>query len=374
MARGSVRSTWQGWIKSLYTGYFACVMATGIVSVALFLTNVSFLSDLLLIIASVLLIGFAIVYVIRCVAYPRDVWSDLLNPARVFGFFTLVAACGVLATRFALSGAVLVPAVLTVIAFVLWLALLYWTFAMLLFTNEKSIEQSVNGSWLVAIVGTESLAITWVLLARVMPEQRAVLQLLSYAFWTFGVLLYLIFITLIIFRFAFMRIRPGDLTPPYWINMGAMAITTVAGVRLLQVDHPTAFITTLHPYIEGFTVMMWAWGTWWIPLLIIIGIWKYLVSRELFRYDPALWSIVFPLGMYSVAVQLLGHLPGLEFLHAIGPWLTWIAFAAWVLVSANWLWSIAVAIRPGSSRPTPTSTTATSTAMPHAEDTPELVR
>jgi len=271
-------------------------------------------------------------------------YTDLTDPAKVFGFFTLVAACGVLATRFALGGWVVVPAVLTIVAFIAWLALLYWAFAMLLFSNERSIEQSVNGSWLIAIVGTESLAITWVLLARVLPDQRAALQLLSYAFWTFGVLLYLIFITLIVFRFAFLRIKPRDLTPPYWINMGAMAITTVAGVRLLQVEQPTAFITTLHPYIEGFTVMMWAWGTWWIPLLVIIGIWKYAISKERLAYDPSLWSIVFPLGMYSVAVQLLARLPGLELLHPVGPWLTWIPFAAWLVVGGSWLWSIASAL------------------------------
>jgi len=86
-------------------------------------------------------------------------------------------------------------------------------------------------------------------------------------------------------------------------------------------------------------VMMWAWGTWWIPLLIIIGFWKYVVSREPIRYQPALWSIVFPLGMYATALQLLTHITGLEFLAAFGPAATWIAFAAWALVALGWLWS-----------------------------------
>jgi tellurite resistance protein TehA-like permease len=198
---------------------------------------------------------------------------------------------------------------------------------------------------LIAIVGTESLAIVWVVLAQEQPHLRAALQMLSYAYWTFGILLYAIFIVLIVYRVAFHRVRSGDLTPPYWITMGAMAITTVAGARLLQVGQPTPFILTLRPYIEGFTVMMWAWGTWWIPLLIIIGIWKYLLAREPLTYDAALWSIVFPLGMYAVAVQLLGHLAGLEFLRDISPWLTWIAFAGWVLVGIGWIGSIFVAIR-----------------------------
>ncbi len=341
MAPDGVGNELKHWVKTLYPGYFASVMATGIVSVALLLIGVPLLSAVLLGIGSALFLLLALIYLWRGLAFRADFAKDLMDPTKVFGFFTLVAACGVLATRYALGGFVAVPALLTVAAFVFWLLLLYWAFAMLLFSNERPIEHSVNGSWLIAIVGTESLAITWVLLAPMLPEQRGALQLLSYLFWTFGVLLYLIFITLIVYRFAFRRIQPGDLTPPYWINMGAMAITTVAGVRLLQVAHPTAFIAALHPYIEGFTVMMWAWGTWWIPLLIIIGIWKYGISKERLSYDPSLWSIVFPLGMYAVAVYLLGRLPGLEVLQPVAPWLAWIAFAAWVFVGASWMWSLA---------------------------------
>jgi tellurite resistance protein TehA-like permease len=282
---------------------------------------------------------------VRLLRFPRDVWRDVLDPATAFGFFTFIAAVGVMATRFALGGWTVVPGALTAIAALAWFVLTYWTFAMLLFTNEKPIERALNGSWLIAIVATESLAITWVLLTNIQPSQRATLQLLAYAFWTFGVLLYLIFVALIMYRFFFLRVQPGDLTPPYWINMGAMAITTVAGVRLLDVAQPTTLLVTLRPYIEGFTVMMWAWGTWWIPLLLIIGIWKYGVSREPIRYQPALWSIVFPLGMYATAVQLLTHIRGLEFLAAIGPACTWIAFVAWALVALGWLWTAFSATR-----------------------------
>lgn len=341
----SVKRTWLEWTRTLYTGYFAAVMATGIVSVTLLLTGVPLLSDALLLIGCVFLLLLLGVYLFRAVCYRREVRRDATDPSKAFGYFTFVAALGVLATRFALGGWTLVPGILALVAVGVWLVLTYWTFAMLLFTNEQPIERSVNGSWLVAIVATESLAIIWVLLTTIEPTQRAPLQLLAYAFWTFGVLLYLIFIVFIMYRFSFLRVRSDDLTPPYWINMGAMAITTVAGVRLLEIPAPTAFLVTMRSYIEGFTVMMWAWGTWWIPLLVIIGIWKYWVSREPARYHPALWSIVFPLGMYAAAVQLLSRIPGLEFLRVMGPICTWIAFAAWVLVAAGWGWSVIAALR-----------------------------
>ena len=356
MSWSAFRTAWLAWIQQLYTGYFACVMATGIVSIALLLNHTPFLSDALWAIGGALLLFLLAIYLLRWVRYPRDVQRDATDPTRLFGYFTLVAGCGVLATRAALSSWVAVPVILTAIAVILWLLFLYWAFAILLFTNERPIEQSVNGAWLIAIVATESLAITWVLLAHVHAGLIPALQFLSYAFWTFGVLLYLIFITFIAYRFFFSRVRPTDLTPPYWINMGAMAITTVAGVRLLQTPQPSAFLASLRPYIAGFTIMMWAWGTWWIPLLVMIGIWKYGVRRQPLRYEPALWSIVFPLGMYATALHLLSQLPGIEFFSVVAPTFTWIAFAAWLLVLAGWLYSVLRAIarlrmRDGSQQP-----------------------
>ena len=341
------------WVRTLYPGYFASVMATGIVSIALLLIHALALSLALWATGFALLVILTSIYLLRALRFPAEMRRDFLDPATVFGFFTFIAAVGVMATRFALGGWTQTPAILTFIAAIAWFTLTYWTFAMLIFTNKKPIEQALNGSWLIAIVATESLAITWVLLTSIQPAQRAALLLLSYAFWTFGVLLYLIFIALIMYRFFFLPLQHGDLKPPYWINMGAMAITTVAGVRLLDAPHPTALLLTLRPYIEGFTVMMWAWGTWWIPLLVIIGFWKYVVAREPIRYDPALWSIVFPLGMYSTALQLLTHISGLEFLAAFGPASAWIAFVAWALVALGWLASMVSAVRKALRRSEP---------------------
>lgn len=345
--RGQTWGVWLSWVRTLYTGYLASVMATGIVSVALLLNHVTALSAILLGVACVLLVYLVGVYVLRLALYPQAVRRDVTDPTTVFGYYTFVAGVGVVATRFSLGDWTVVPAILTLIAAAAWLILTYWTFAMLTFTNDRPIERAVNGSWLIAIVGTESLAITWVLLIRVQPQLAATLQLVAYMFWTFGVLLYIIFIAFIMYRFFFTHIRPTDLSPPYWINMGAMAITTVAGARLYQLPHPDAFLAPLQSFVLGFTVMMWAWGTWWIPLLIIIGIWKYGISGQPLRYAPPLWSIVFPLGMYATAVQLLSTIPGLDFLRWFGAPCTWIAFGAWVLTAAGWLWSAASAIRHG---------------------------
>ena len=74
-------------------------------------------------------------------------------------------------------------------------------------------------------------------------------------------------------------LSPGDLSPPYWINMGAMAISTLAG-SLLIINAPDApFLLSLLPFIKGFTVFYWATGTWWIPMLVVLGVWRHVYRR-----------------------------------------------------------------------------------------------
>jgi len=88
-------------------------------------------------------------------------------------------------------------------------------------------------------------------------------------------------------------------------------------------------------------VILWAFGTWLIPLLVGLGVWRHLVRRVPLRYDPGLWSMVFPLGMYCVASEALGTALHVSWLVSAGRAGTWVAFAAWAVVFAAMLASLA---------------------------------
>lgn len=96
--------------------------------------------------------------------------------------------------------------------------------------------------------------------------------------------------------------------------------------------------------------MLWVWGTWWIPFLVLIGIWKYVVFRERVAYDPGLWSIVFPLGMYTVACETMGRIAGLQLVQGLVTPFLWIAVAAWCAVTALFFWHWAYLLRPRGAR------------------------
>ena len=159
--------------------------------------------------------------------------------------------------------------------------------------------------------------------------------------WGVGMRLYAIFITPLAYRIFFFAIRAEDMTPLLWVVMGAAAITTNAGSTLLLTESGIPFLNSIRPFIEGVTLIMWAWATWWIPLLLLFWIWKHGVLRVPLTYSPMLWSIVFPLGMYSLASLRLSFAADLPPLHALSLAMLWISVAVWIvtftgLVISSW--------------------------------------
>lgn len=126
-----------------------------------------------------------------------------------------------------------------------------------------------------------------------------------------------------------------DFSPPYWTNMGAVAITALAGTILILRGETWPLLSPLLPFIRGFTLFFWAVASWWIPFLFALMIWRYLWLRDRFTYEPAIWGMVFPLGMYTTSTYQLDRAMGYGFLDPVPEVLVYVALAAWVLGMAG---------------------------------------
>ena len=345
----------QSGIATLFPGYFALVMATGIVAIAAQQLDIHWLADVLYAIAAVAYVVLAVLVVARLALYPRLLYADLTSHAKGFAFLTIVAGTNVLG---AASGLVHgwwgLASTLWWVSLPLWVVLVYCTlFAVVLRPDKPGLERGINGTWFLLTVSVESIAVLGALrLARDPSDALAFGCLVAF---TLGFLLYLIVMTMVFLRWTFQPLEPDEADPPAWIAAGAVAITVLAGSNLLTASAVSARIERMVPFLEGIVTLAWATATFWFPLMIAIGVWRHIVRRVPLRYTPAFWAMVFPLGMYGAATYRMRAAIDLD---SLG-WLPWLAFsvalAAWALTFGGLVYTL-VASRTGRSARTDVAT------------------
>ncbi len=307
-------------------------MATGIVSTAADLIGVEAIAWPLF---GINLLGYLLLMAmisLRVIRYRDRVVADFRSHARAPGFLTIAAATCILGSQFiVLLPIPAVAATLWALAGILWVLLIYGIFTIFTVQAEKPrLEAGMNGTWMLIVVATQALSVLGILLTPHLPYRELVLTL-SLSLFLLGGMFYILFFSLILYRFLFFHFDPEELTPPYWINMGAVAITTLAGSLLILHGSEWSFLMDILPFLKGFTLLFWATATWWIPLLLILGFWRHLARRVPLRYSVQYWSMVFPLGMYSVATLRLIEALDWHLLTALPLVIGFFAIFAWTL-------------------------------------------
>lgn len=317
--------------RTLSPGYFAMVMATGIVSIGLHAEHADLLSRILLVLATAGFLALLVLNARRLLRHRDEFVWDFTHPSRSFGFYTFVAGGNVLGARIADThyGSALVLLVVTSAFWVLRGYALPWTTR--LADDERPIITAASGTWFMWAVGAQSIAVSAATLARLRPHE--LMSLIALAAWTIGAFLYLLCGVFVAMRLMAHAFDAADLIPPYWISMGAAAITAVAGTEVGHLP-PGPYGDIARELVRGGALMAWLLASWLVPALIGLGWWRHATHRIPLRYTPDLWSIAFPVGMYAVASQTLSrddHLPGLGTVGAIG---VWVAVVVWLVISA----------------------------------------
>ena len=327
-----------GELADLSPAYFGMVMATGIVAIAAGLLDMAVVARALFALGVAAYLVLWVLTLLRVIYYRRRLVADLFDHLRGPGFFTTVAATSIVGTQFVvLASDDRIATLLWTVAIVLWVGLTYAIFAGLTVKPHKpTLDQGINGGWLLAVVATQSIAaLSALLAAHIGQPVKLELNFFALSMWLWGGMLYIWMMSLIFYRYTFFTLAPDDLSPPYWINMGAVAISTLAGATLFEHLPLVPALADLAPFIKGFTIFYWAMGTWWIPMLLVLGVWRYLLREFPLSYDPLYWGGVFPLGMYCVSTLRLGETVQLPFLATLSRVFLYLAVAAWTATLAG---------------------------------------
>jgi tellurite resistance protein TehA-like permease len=323
-------------VQRLHPVYFALVMATGILAIAVHLEGMRFLAVALTYLNSAAFAILSLMTIARAVFYPAYFLRDLADHNRGMEFLTIVAGACILGAQFiVILGQNRPAAALWSLSLILWIGFTYAIFTAFTVKRHKpSLADGLNSGWLIAVVSTQAVAQLSLMLLPWFGAHRREVIFLALSLWLAGGMLYIWIISLIFYRYTFFHLAPWDLRPPYWIDMGAMAISALVGTTLVS-NTGEPLLLDLVPFLKGFTMLFWATATWWIPMLLILAVWRHVVKRLGFAYNPLYWGAVFPLGVYAVATFQLAGVTRLRFMLWISMSFTYIALTAWLAAFAG---------------------------------------
>jgi len=339
-------------IETLHPAYFAVVMSTGIVSMAFAWLERDLIANVLFALNVLFFVVLSVMFFIRFVRYFDAVRADFQHSRRCWGFLTAVVGINTLGSQFfVLAGRVRIAQGLWILGLASWVVFLYGIYFYLFTHHDGPVESIVTGATLLTIVATQSVAVLGSQVTSAFGEYANFIYLITLTHFAAGWILYLIFVTLVTYRLLFRPLAPADWEGPYWICMGAAAITTLAGSNmLLHLDIGNLYEATL-----VITYLAWAIGVWWIPIQLYLDVWKFrrveLDGRRPWwitafpwarlgfgrgRYhvfDPPAWGRVFPMGMFTACTIALTEASGFDVLLLIPLGWGWFALLVWALTA-----------------------------------------
>lgn len=318
-------------IQTFSPAYFALAMSTGIISIASNLLGYDVVSLWFFVLNNIefsILLG---IFILRLLFFFPDFKKDLSSHAEGAGYLTLIAALCILGAEHILlkdhySG----MAILWYFAIGGWIILLYSFFILVTIKKEKpTLEDGINGSWLLFVVSVQALSILGSILSTHLKMPISEALFINLFFYLLGVLFYIVLIGIIFYRTTFFPMKAKEFKPSYWIDMGAAAISTLSGIMLIKSMGGHAEYQDFIPTIKVLSILFWIAGTWWIPAIFFLEIWRHR-SISL-KYNAGYWSLVFPLGVYTACTWELADELGLSFLKGIPSVFIYLAWTAWAI-------------------------------------------
>ena len=234
--------------------------------------------------------------------------------ARAPAALTGVAGTGVLGTAFAAHGNYPVAAVM------LGLAAISWAF--LLTPVLSHWETPVAGVSFLLTVATEGLAVLGATLAA--RNGAAWLLIAASAALILGLAFYIVTVT----RFALRQLLTGR--GDQWVAGGALAISTLACVKIIKADDALGWLTWMHGFFDVAALVLWCLAMLWLGPLIAAE-----ALRPRLGYDVQRWATVFPLGMYAACSFAVGRVTGITGIGLFARVWTWLAVTVSLFVLAG---------------------------------------
>lgn len=347
-------------VQHFAPGWFASVMGTAVIAVAIFVFRepvplAGALQVFFLAVAVLLFLVLLVPWALRWLQYPEAVRRDLNHPVSAAFFPTMPISLLVIGIALEKTALGFVPEhVLWAVLQALWLAgaagIFLFALAILnTFFQQPEIkwETSTLG-WLIPPVSALLVPVLGSSLAVHFAGTAwgAVNLVGSLIFLGVGGILFVLVMAVVLVRYIFYALPPVHLAPTLWVGIAPTSILTIIALRLaaplqayLGFGAQTA--ETLNVLALGSAVALWGFALFWLLLAV-------LVTLQVHRKTPlpfalSWWAFVFPVGAFTVATGVLYQALPVAFFR-------WVGLAALLSLLILWLvtlWRTAQGVRRG---------------------------
>ncbi|RDI95203.1 C4-dicarboxylate transporter [Meiothermus sp. QL-1] len=342
-------------VRYLNPAWFASVMGTGVLALALAQFGLAWLAVPVYLLALLALVGLLGLYLAKLLRYPQAALSDLQHPILAQMLPTLPIALLVvsLATQ-ALPLGPWAPAlgqglfgVGTPLIFLVGLLVVYTVS-----TRQRLSLEAANGTWFIPPVSALLVPLgggVW--LSSFPPAWQKEVWVTSGLFLGIGFFLFLFVLPSLLQRlYGFGRLEP-HLLPSVFIGLAPVGLLVLAPWRWLEGGAQAGLVPQGWP--EAWPVVglaIWGLGLWWLAYSLALLLDTLLVGcrRAQFHFAPGWWGFVFPLGAFTLATKALAQALGSAFLGGLAWGLLGLLllFWLWVLLPSLRAWAGLGTLRP----------------------------
>lgn len=343
----STRPTFEDTIRHFNPAWFAAVMGTAVVPLAISFINsswVEYVAAVFMVLSLILFVVILIPWTLRFVLFPEAVRHDLHHPIAASFFPTMPIAVVVIALDFLKYPELLLSSSTSEnIAFWMWLfgtvGIYVAGFVVLprIYQNSTIELSHANFGWFIPPVANLLIPVGGLELAVVFPERFELTFLLSMVSLGIGFVLFVYVGALVYHRYVLESLPPSKFAATSFIAIAPTAIISVALFKLMQLVEAGTPLELSADAVRSFSVLgiLAAWGfAAWAFVMAVVIVASYLRNLGL-PYALSWWAYTFPLGALAVSTGVVWQVTEFESVHWFYVGVVVALFCVWVTVATQ---------------------------------------
>lgn len=283
-------------VNSFPTSSFSSVMGMGIVSDAFFQLGITVLSNILVIMDTVLYLALVCFFLFLLSDRLKEIINKKLDHISVLGSFSFVAGTAVLVTRLSESGFFFldIPALVVCVVSIILLVVL------LIFRVDHGIFSRLDKPYLI-LIPFIALFSTSVLSAQSflkLDVPRQYLFQISISTWFLALAGTLIFLPYTLFRYRKNFRHPETVDGFYMIYSGIASLLSFSGLTMVELFKLSNIF--LLSFLRVIIIMAYGWAVISTAPLFYIYARKLKEGSLKPRHKVSIWGSVFPMGVDSM--------------------------------------------------------------------------